>query len=96
MQSFLGQINFFKIFVPNFSQIVLPLQIMIKKNALLKWGHNEREYFYLIKQAIVNSPSLTTPYFSNHYIFYNFALETSYAILLTQINHQNIEAPIYL
>lgn len=30
MQSFLGQINFVKIFVLDFSQIVLPLQAMIK------------------------------------------------------------------
>ena len=32
MQSFLGQINFVKRFVPDFSQIILPLQMMIKKN----------------------------------------------------------------
>ena len=31
MQSFLGQINFVKIFIPDFSQIVLPMQNMINK-----------------------------------------------------------------
>lgn len=36
MQSFLGQINFVKRFVPDFSQIVLPLQKMIKKNSVFK------------------------------------------------------------
>ena len=51
MQSFLGQINFVKIFVPDFLQIVLPLQTMIKKNSVFKWGHNEREAFDLIKQC---------------------------------------------
>lgn len=35
MQSFLGQINFVKIFVPDFSRIVLHLQSMIKKNLFL-------------------------------------------------------------
>ena len=43
MQSFLGKINFVKRFVPDFSQIVLPLQNMIKTNYIFKWGHNERE-----------------------------------------------------
>ena len=38
MQSFLGQINFVKIFGPDFSQIILPLQSMIKKNSIFKWG----------------------------------------------------------
>lgn len=42
MQSFLGQINFVKRFVPHFSQIVLPLQSMINKNSVFKWGHNEK------------------------------------------------------
>ena len=38
MQSFLGQINFVKGFVPDFSRIVSPLQVMIKKNSIFKWG----------------------------------------------------------
>ena len=57
MQSFLGQINFFKRFVPDFSRIVSPLQAMIKKNSLFKWGQEEYEAFDLIKQAIINAPS---------------------------------------
>ena len=69
---------------------------MIKKNTLFKWGHNEREYFDLIKKSIINSPSLTTPYFSNHFILYTFSSEISYANVLTQIDDKNIEAPISL
>ena len=38
MQSFLGQINSVKRFVPDFSQIILPLQNMIKKSLVFKWG----------------------------------------------------------
>lgn len=94
MQSFLGQINFVKIFVPDFSQIVLPLQSIIKKNSIFKWGHNEIEAFDLIKKAIMNAPSLATPFFSNHFIFYTFAFETSYVVVLTQLNDQEIEALI--
>lgn len=94
MQFFLGQINFVKRFVPDFSQIVLPLQSMIKKNSIFKWGHNETKAFDLIKQAIVNAPFLTTPNFSNHFILYTFASETSHVVVLTQLNDQEIEAPI--
>lgn len=38
MQSFLGQINFVKRFSLDFSRIVSPLQAMIKKTSLFKWG----------------------------------------------------------
>ena len=42
MQSFFGQINFVKRFVPDFSQVIFPLQQMIKKGAVFKWGYHEK------------------------------------------------------
>jgi len=93
MQSFLGQINFVKRFFPNFSRIVSPLQAMIKKNSIFKWGQDEYEAFNLIKQMIVNTPSLATPNFSNPFILY-IASDISYAAILTQANQDKAEAPI--
>lgn len=49
MKSFLGQINFVKRFLLDFSRIVSPLQAMTKKNSLFKWGQAEYEAFNLIK-----------------------------------------------
>lgn len=94
MQSFLGQINFVKIFVPDFSRIVLPLQAMIKKNSLFKWGHLEHEAFSSIKQEIINTPSLATLNFSHNFILYTFTSEKLYAAILTQVNQEKVEAPI--
>ena len=68
MQLFLGQINFVKRFIPDFSLIVLPMQNMIRKNLVFKWGHKEKEAFELIKQAIINAPALSTPDFSKDFI----------------------------
>eukprot|EP00253_Pinus_taeda_P023419 PITA_23419 len=94
MQSFLGQINFVKRFVPDFSRIVSPLQTMIKKNSNFKWGLDEHELFNLIKQDIINAPSLATPNFSKSFTLYTFASEKSYAAILTQANQEKAEAPI--
>eukprot|EP00253_Pinus_taeda_P028317 PITA_28317 len=94
MQSFLGQINFVKRFVLDFSRIVSPLQTMIKKNSNFKWGLDEHEAFNLIKQAIINAPSLATQNFSESFILYTFASEKSYAAILTQENQEKAEAPI--
>ena len=94
MKSFLGQINFVKIFVLDFSQIILPLQSMIKKNSIFKWGKEERNSFELIKKAIIEAPSLTTPDFLKPFVLYTFSSDTSYATVLTQLNDQNIEASI--
>lgn len=94
MKSFLGQINFVKRFVPNFSQIVLPLQVMIKKNSVCKWGHNERESFELIKKAIIDAPSLINPNFSDQFSLYTFSSKLSYLAVLTQSNDKKVEASI--
>ena len=75
MQSFLGQINLVKRFILDFSHIVLPLQTMIKKNSVFKWGHDEKEAFDSIKQAIINAPASNTPNFSNHFILYTVSIE---------------------
>ena len=61
---------------------------------MFKWGYIEKEAFDLIKQAIINSLALNTPDFSNHFILYTLAYDSSYAVMLTQINDQNFEEPI--
>jgi len=67
---------------------------MIRKNAVFKWSKDERESFELIKKAIINAPSLTTLDFLKPFVLYTFSSDTSYAVVLTQLNDQNIEAPI--
>ena len=67
---------------------------MIKNNSIFKWGQDEYEVFNLIKQVIVNAPSLAAPIFSNPFILYTFSSDISYAAILTQANQDKAEAPI--
>eukprot|EP00253_Pinus_taeda_P027520 PITA_27520 len=67
---------------------------MIKKKSVFKWGSAEKEAFDLIKQSIINAPTLNTPNFYNHFTLYTIASDLSYALVLTQINNHNLEAPI--
>jgi hypothetical protein len=55
MQSFFGKINFVRRFVPDFVEIVKPLQQMIKKDIQFKWTSVEKEAFEKIKASIVAS-----------------------------------------
>lgn len=73
IESFLGQINFVKRFVPEFSQVILPLQPMIKKGSVFKWGDHEREALKSIKQVVIDAPSLSTRKFYNQFILYTFS-----------------------
>ena len=48
----------------------------------------------MIKKAIIEAPSLTTPDFLKTFVLFTFSSDTSYTAVLTQLNDQNIEAPI--
>ena len=94
MSSFLGNINFVKRFVPDFSRVMSPLQAMIKNNSNFKWGQDEHEAFNLIKHDIINAPYLATLNSLELFILYTFASDRSYAAIITQTNQEKAEAPI--
>jgi hypothetical protein len=94
MQSFLGQINFVRRFVPSFSEMVRPLQNLIKKDVQYHWGPQESQAFDSIKKSIVEAPSLMSPDFSQDFTLYTFASDRSYAVVLTQKNVESNEIPI--
>ena len=85
MQSFLGKINFVRRFIPSFSEIIRPLQKMIKKDAIFNWGL-EKESFQRILEAILEAPCLLSPYFNKDFILCTFASDISYTTVLTQLN----------
>jgi hypothetical protein len=94
MQSFLGQINFVRRFVPSFSEMVRPLQNLIKKDTQYHWGPTENQAFNAIKKAIIDAPSLMSPDFSQDFTLCTFASDRSYAAVLTQKNSENNKVPI--
>ena len=94
MQSFLGKINFVSRFIPGYTEIVRPLQKMIRKDAEFKWNADEKQSFRDILKAIAEAPTLISPDFSKPFILYTFASDSSYAVVLTQKNQENNEAPI--
>ena len=77
MQSFMGTINFLRRFVPDFAQIVKPLQQMVKKSVQFKWIDLEKGVFNKIKTSISHVPSLKCPNFEKEFILYTFASNDS-------------------
>jgi hypothetical protein len=73
-----------RIFVPDFSKTVKPLQQMIKKDIQFKWTYVEKEAFEKIKDTIAATPTLQSPNFTKKFLLYTFASNHSLAIVLTQ------------
>ena len=91
MQPLLGKINLVQRFVPNFDQVVKPLEFLVKKDVPFKWSNEQQEAFIKIHKSIAEAPSLMPPYFSKDFILYTFATDFSYAAFLTQKNHEDTE-----
>jgi hypothetical protein len=81
-------------FIPSFSEMVRPLQNLIKKDTQYHWGPLENQAFNAIKKAIIDAPSLMNPDFSQDFTLYTFASNRSYAAILTQKNVEKNEVPI--
>ena len=83
MQSFMGTINFVRRFVPNFAQIVKPLEQMVKESVQFKGTDTEKVSFNNIKAEMAHAPSLKIPDFEKDFILYTFVLDNSLAAMLT-------------
>ena len=83
MKSFMGTINFVRRFVPDFAQIVKPLQQMVKESVQFKGTDTEKVSFNNIKAAMAHAPSLKIPDFEKDYILYTFSSDNSLTAVLT-------------
>ena len=83
IQSFLGQVNFLRRFVPSFAEILMNITNMLKKGHEIKWTAEVRKYFKEIKQAISEAPVLVSPDFTKYLLVFSYASEhTITAVLL--------------
>ena len=90
----MGAINFVRRFVPNFAQIVKPLQQMVKKRVQFRWTDIEKVTFKDIKETIAHVPSLRILYFQKDFILYTFSLDNSIVAVLTQKGELGDQYPI--
>jgi transposase InsO family protein len=58
VRSFLGFANFYRDFIPKFSQLTLPLTRLTKKSTTFYWGKEEQEAFEALRDAFISSPAL--------------------------------------
>jgi hypothetical protein len=74
--------------------MVRPLQNLIKKDVLYKWGSHENQDLNSIRKSIIEAPSFMSPDFSQDFTLYTFASDRSYVVVLTQKNVESNEIPI--
>ncbi|XP_037827518.1 uncharacterized protein LOC119615583 [Lucilia sericata] len=84
LRSFLNTASWYRRFIPNFSTITSPLNILLKKTKKWEWGDEQRMAFEEIKQKLIEAPALTCPDFSRTFILQTDASDVGLGVVLTQ------------
>ena len=61
IQSFTGFDNFYQKFIPNFLNIIAPLNLLTQKNKPWIWTRLQQNAFYMLKQIFSSTPVLLIP-----------------------------------
>ena len=67
LQSFNGQINFIRRFIPNLAELMKPLQKLLKKDAKFEWTDEGKIAFKSIKNSISMSLVFISPDYSKEF-----------------------------
>ena len=96
IQSFTGFTNFYRKFIPNFSNIVTPLNLLTRKGKPWKWTSLQQTAFNELKQNFSSIPVLQIPDITCPFsIMTNASLLAAGAILLQADTNQDLHPCAY-
>ena len=86
IQSFIGLTGYYRKFVPNYSDIALPLTDLTRKGCPSKvvWGEAQEKSYQTLKFMLVKAPVLKLPDFSKQFIIQTDTSDTGMGAVLLQ------------
>ena len=85
IQSFLGFANFYRRFIANYSEIVVPMNRLTRKDTPFEWGSECQKAFEDLKQAFTTAPVLTHFDPANPIVIETDGSDYTIAAILSQI-----------
>ena len=92
---FIGMVNYFRKFIPEFSRIAEPLNNLRKKDVKFRWEEAQQEAFDSLKRALISPPVLAVPNFQERFILQTDASATALAAVLLQESSGSRRAVAY-
>lgn len=92
-RAFVGLCQYYRRFVPNFSEISAPLHALTKKGARFHWSHECQNAFDQLKSALTDAPVLALPSDQGEFILDCDASNHSIGAVLSQVQ-DGVERPI--
>ena len=91
VKQFLGLIGYYQKFVPRFSDLAQPLNMLTRKNVTFEWTPICQESFEMLKTSLMTEPILTYPDPNLPYVLFTDASKYEWACVLTQEKTHIIE-----
>ncbi|KAK7379835.1 hypothetical protein VNO78_34255 [Psophocarpus tetragonolobus] len=87
VKGFHGLASFYRRFVKDFSTLAAPLNEIVKKNVVFKWGKKQEEAFAALKHRLTNAPILSMPNFAKSFEIECDASNVGIGAVLLQDGH---------
>jgi len=87
VRCFHGLASSYRRFVQNFSTIVAPLNVIVKKDVVFKWGQDQIEAFECLKEKLTKAPILALPNFIKTFEIECDAFNIGIGVVLLQECH---------
>ena len=91
VKQFLGLTGYYRKFIPRFSDLARPLNILTRKGIPFEWTPICQESFELLKASLMTEPILTYPDPNHPYVLFTDASKYAWACVLTQEKTHHIE-----
>ncbi|QRW25741.1 Retrotransposable element Tf2 protein [Rhizoctonia solani] len=94
IQEFLGFVNFYRQFIPNFGNMAQPLYNLLKKDSTWKWELAEQQSFEGLKKCLTSAPLLLQPDTTKQFYIECDASDYATGAILSQRNEEGKLAPV--
>ena len=95
LQSFLGLVGYYRRFIPGLATTAYPLYRLFKKGAEWKWEAAHDAAVQALKLALTSPPLVRLPDFDRPFILCTDASDTGLGAVLSQLDDDKVEHPVY-
>ena len=93
LQSFLGVVNYYRIFVPNFADIAAPLYSLLRKNTTFVWTSAQTTAVENLREKLYSAPIVKFPDYKLPFHLYTDASNSGIGAVLMH-EHKGVLHPL--